>query len=367
MIIYIIIIIVIVIIFFILDYLIGKSLYKIETFSNEINEINIDNLFSFCNNNNEEDNVYYSVRKDMIANGILTLSIKDNKILCSSNEYLSLIKRYYPNNPIYNEIIDFYKFVLTNIKNNTNIVSMNNDNGYLLFITTFSTGTNHGYAGLFNMLIEYTNNYEKYKKYNIILYKNSQQGIKDIIEYLVNKNIVTNNIIYIDPDIIYKFNNIVIIPNNHHVILGDFALETSKFIETNLIKNDFSINFDRVAIIKSSKSNNLTNDGLCNVEDIENFSVKNNLNFIEPTNYNEVDFINILHNATFIVMSWGTTFFKNYYYASDKCTGIVVLIIHKEFKKHYEDAIKNNTLIKKFKNADITYIIPDKNISNFVL
>ena len=362
------ILIIIIILFFILNYVIGKYLYKIENFNDRIN-INIDNLFTFCNYNNQEENVYYYIKKENIGNGLLTLSIKDDKILCSSNEYLSLIKSYYPNGNLtmYNEIINYYKYILTNIKNNTNIIYMNDDNGYLLFITTFSKGTAHGYSGLFYMLIQYVNNYEKYKNYKIILYINSQQGIKDIVEYLANKNIIMNNIIYIDSDIIYKFNNMVIIPNNHHSIDGDFALETSKFIENNLIKNDFSIIFNRISIIKSSKSNNLTNDGLCTFDDIEEFTINNNLTFVEPTNYNEIDFINILYNTTFIVISWGTTFFKNYYYISDKCVNIIVLIIGETYKNQYDDAIKNNSIIKNFKNANIEYIIVNENINNIIL
>jgi hypothetical protein len=355
----------IIIFFYILDYIIGKYLYKIENFNNEIN---LDNLFTFCNYNNQQENVYYYIKKDNIGNALLTLSIKDDKILCLSNEYLSLIKIYYPGNiKMYNEIINYYKYILTNIKNNTNIIYMNNDNGYLLFITTFSTGTAHGYAGLFDMLIQYVNNYEKYKKYKIILYKNSQQGIKDIIEYLANKNVIMNNIIYIDSDIIYNFNNIFIIQNNHHIIDGDFALETSKFIENNLIKNDFSIIFNRIAIIKSSNSNNLTNDGLCTSDDIEKFSINNNLIFLEPTNYNEIDFINILYNTKFIVMTWGTTFFKNYYYISDKCVNIIILIIGEIYKIQYDNAIKHNSIIKKFKNANIEYIIINESINNIIL
>ena len=205
------------------------------------NEPNINNLFTFCNYSNNENNVYYYIKKEIIGNCILTLAIKDNKILVSSCEFLSILKHaYYPSNHIYTEIINCYNNISNNIiHNNINLSYINDD--VISFITSFSTGTAHGYAGLFYNLIYYNNNYENYKNKKIIVYQNSQKGIKDIIEYLATKSVITNNIIYIEPSIIYKFNNMILIQNEHHGICDEFALIVSNFIEKYLIKSNFLI------------------------------------------------------------------------------------------------------------------------------
>ena len=331
------------------------------------NEPNINNLFTFCNYSNNEDNVYYYIKKEIIGNCILTLAIKDNKILSSSCEYLTILKHaYYPSNHMYTEIINGYNYILNKIINN-NISYINDD--VISFITSFSTGTAHGYAGLFYNLIHYNNNYNElnYKNKKIVVYQNSQKGIKDIIEYLATKSIISNNIIYLEPSIIYKFNNMVIIENEHHGICDEFALIVSNFIDKYFIKNNFLIKLERISIIKSNESTNLCDNGICAKDDIIKFNINNNLTFIEPTDYNEVDFINILYNAKIIVMSWGTTFFKNYYYISDNCTHIYVLIIGTIFIDQYNFTKTNNYLITNFKNTIIEYIIVSDNINNILL
>lgn len=335
---------------------------NVEKFDN--NNINMNNLFTYCINNTEENNVYYYIQKKNIGNALMTLAItNNNKILSYSNEYLSLIKTYYPSD-VYNKIVDMYKYIVNNLKNN---VVMNEN--VLSFITTFSTGTAHGYAGLFYIINEYLKDYEKYKDYKIIVYKNSQNGILDIINYFKNMNVIKNDIIYIDSDIIYKFNKYLIIPNKHHAIDPPYGLEISKMIEKYLIKPNFNIIHKRVAVIKSSLSSNLTNSGIIDINNINNFCSKNNLIFIEPINYNEIDFINILYNCNLFVVSWGTAFFKNYYYISDKCTKIIVLVIGNDFIKQYNDTINANNLITKFKNANMEYIIIDNSndIDNIII
>jgi hypothetical protein len=263
---------------------------------------------------------------------------------------------------MYTEIIKYYKYIIDNI-NNKYII----DENVICFITTFSTGTIHGYSGLFYILIEYIKNFDKYKDYKIIIYKNSQKGILDIIYYLSKNNIISNNIIIIDSDIIYNFKNMIIIPNKKHSVENDFAIEISEFIDKYLIKNNFDEIYERVSIIKSSISNNLTSDGIVSQEEINTFSQNNYLVSIEPTNYNEVDFINILNNVNFIVFSWGTTFFKNYYYISDKCTNIIVVIIGESYIKQYNDTVNNNKLITYFKNAHIEYRILESSLSTIII
>jgi hypothetical protein len=358
---YIIIIFILIFFFYSINIFLKKKIY--EKYDNIIyDELDIDNIFNYCTDDTESNNVYYYIKKDKIGNAILTLGISNNKILSPSNEYLSLIKSYYPSGSMYTEIIKYYKYIIDNI-NNKYII----DENVICFITTFSTGTIHGYSGLFYILIEYIKNFDKYKDYKIIIYKNSQKGILDIIYYLSKNNIISNNIIIIDSDIIYNFKNMIIIPNKKHSVENDFAIEISEFIDKYLIKNNFDEIYERVSIIKSSISNNLTSDGIVSQEEINTFSQNNYLVSIEPTNYNEVDFINILNNVNFIVFSWGTTFFKNYYYISDKCTNIIVVIIGESYIKQYNDTVNNNKLITYFKNAHIEYRILESSLSTIII
>ena len=342
------------IIFYILNIILKKN--NLEKFDNNIN---IDNLFTYCINDIDANDVYYYIDKNIIGISLMTLAISNNKILSNSNEFLYLIKVHYPNGP-YDKIIDIYKYIINNLNNNI-IISDN----VLSFITTFSTGTNHGYGGLFYIINEYIKDYEKYKDYKIIVYKNSQKGILDIINYLKDTNIIKNDIIYIDSDIIYKFNKFVIIPNKYHVIEPIYALEISNTIEKYLIKPNFNIIYNKICIIKSSLSQNLTNTTIVDVNTVNNFSNKNNLIFVEPTNYNETDFINILYNCNLLVLSWGSTFFKNYYYISDKCEKIIILVIG-DSKNEYNQYMNTNALFTKFRNATFEYIITD-NLDNITI
>jgi len=323
-------------------------------------DININNLFNYCSDENIANDVYYYIKNELIGNSLFVIAVSNNKILSLSNEWLSLIKTYYPVGPMYTEIIDKYKYI-TNSNNQSNIVINNND--VIPFITSFSPGTVHGYAGIFSILIEYLQNYNEYKNYKIIVYNNSQKGILDIINHLCNTNIIDkNNIIYVDSNIIYKFNKMLIIPNKYHNTDESTAPIISNFIQKYFLINNFTPIYERILIIKSSGSQNLTNIGVVSEENINNFTLKNNLIFIEPIKYNEVDFINLLYNVKYLVLSWGTTFFKNYYYISDKCTTIIVLIIGNEFIKQYNETIQNNSLIKKFKNVIIDYRIVDEKL-----
>ena len=75
---------------------------------------------------------------------------------------------------------------------------------------------------------------------------------------------------------------------------------------------------------------------------------------------NEIDLINILYNSKIFIASWGTSFFKNYIYISDKCEKIIVLIFGNDFITQYNNYINEKKLLCKFKNAAIIYHIVDK-------
>ena len=136
--------------------------------------INLDNLFDYCLENIETQNksIYYIGNK--IGNSLFTISIdlESEKIYSHSNEWLSLIKSYYPSQGgYYNTLISEYKYLIKNKNINYDYANYN----IIPFVTSFSNGTAHGYSGLCCILNEYLNNYNLYRDYKILVYSDSQK------------------------------------------------------------------------------------------------------------------------------------------------------------------------------------------------
>ena len=73
----------------------------------------------------------------------------------------------------------------------------------------------------------------------------------------------------------------------------------------------------------------------------------------------EIVLINKINRSRIFVTSWGTAFFKNYVYISNKCEKIIVLVIGDAFIKQYHNDTNVQTT---YKNAIITYHIVNKNL-----
>jgi hypothetical protein len=325
--------------------------------------INIKNLFDYCSDDLITKNKTIFYIGDIIGNSIFIIAINnENKFIYSfSNEWLYLIKEfYYPNNTIvYNGLISNYYEIIENKKIDSSFENFN----VISFITSFSKGTIHGYSGLFCILNEYVNNLNIYKEYKIIVYNDSQQGILDIINYLVKINIISKEkIIYLSSKVKYLFNTIKLFPNKWHMYPNDLKLDIidKYFINPNY-KNILNEN-KKICIIKSSLSDNKTSSGIIDNEIIEKFCKKNNLFFCEPSHMNEIDLINILYDCKIFIASWGTAFFKNYIYISYLCEKIIVLVIGKDFISQYNNYINEKKILYKYKNANIIYHIVDINL-----
>ena len=187
--------------------------------------MNKNNLFDYCLDNIETQNksIYYI--GNVIGNSLLTISIdtKSQKIYSYSNEWLYLVKCYYPSNEIYNRMISKYLYIINNKKINCCYSNYN----VIPFISSFSNGSVHSYAGLYCILNEYITNYNIYKDYKIIVYSDIQQGLLDIINNFVEKNIINKEkIIYISSHVQYLFNSIRFPLSSYPYCSGffDFAL-----------------------------------------------------------------------------------------------------------------------------------------------
>lgn len=329
--------------------------------------INVKNLFDYCDNSIECKDVLYLIGKSF-GNTVLQVAIKNsnNYIYKYSNEWLYLINVYYPHNPYYNEFINFYNTIIN--KKNVQVINQN----VISFITSFSLGTVHGYSGLFYIIDEYLKNKDKFINHKIIVYKNSQNGLLNIIEHFINRGFINkNNIIYLEQNIIYHFTSIYFISNKYHIFNIELGNKVSNLInkyitpDTNNLVYMKSLklptNLEKILIIKGSNSINLTSDGVFLNNHINNFKNKWNLTHIEPGLIHEIHLIHIIQECSIFVVSWGTSFFKNYVYISDKCKKIIVLILkNSNFHNQYNNGYGS---ISKFKNANIIYKIVNNDLN----
>ena len=320
--------------------------------------MNTENLFDYCSNEivTIHKSIYF-ISNMIVGNSYLfTIAIDntDHKIYSYSNEWLYLINyAYYPSfYPLYNELVTYCNDIIQ-----TKCIDFSYaDYDVIPFITSFSKGTVHGYSGLFGILNQYINNLDTYKNYKIIVYKDSQQGLLDIINKFINKE----NIIYISSNVQYLFNSIKFIPHAWHVYPNDVNID---FLIDNYILNQNNrllLENDNICIIKSSLSVNMSPNGIVTAEKITTFCNKNRLLCLEPTQMSEIELINKINQSRIFVTSWGTTFFKNFIYISNKCEKIIVLVIGNDFIQQYVNTCTNCQT--KFKNAFITYHIVDENL-----
>jgi hypothetical protein len=338
------------------------------------NILNINNLFNFVDDTIDGKNVlYYIGEKYGNSSLLLAINLNNNLIYKYSNEWLYLIDVYYhKSKDYYKELVKLYHHIN---KNKQKLLIFDYD--IISFITPFSLGTVHGYTGFFNAIIYYINNIDKFKDHKIAIYKKSQKGMIDMINHLVNKNIIDfNKIIMLDDNICYCFKSVYFIENKYHVFDKDLPdIVSTQFIDK-YIKPDrenevymksleLPHNLDRLLIIKGVNSVNLTGDGIFLNKDIEHFKNKMKLTLIEPGIIDEIKLIHIIQSCSIFVVSWGTSFFKNFIYISDKCKKIIVLILqNSNFYNQYLDHKPH--LSTMYKNAQIEYIVTDSSLNNIL-
>ena len=266
-----------------------------------------------------------------------------------------LIKEYYPlNTIIYNKLVnDYNKLMKSESSVLLNCECINEQ--VVLFITSFSKGTVHGYSGLWYILYNYI---QKYINYKILIYENSQHGILDIIYYIFKKiygDKYLDYIIILKDNVLYNIKNIIIIPNNYHIITYELAILIVYIINDYIIINQNIINqniINKNIINKNIIDNNIcthnkifiTNKNKLDNNIVEKFCIKNNYILIEPNNCNEIEFINIIYSCESFIVTWGTSFLKNYIYISNKCKNIDIYIIENtEYETQYINAKNTNT------------------------
>jgi hypothetical protein len=307
-----------------------------------------------------------------------------NYINYYSNEWLYLIKDLHYNNPnhtvhykdlmsAYSDFKNKYNYIITS-KNVVNNIIYVDENVVQLF-TTFSRGTVHGFSGFYYMIIEYLHNIHKYTDLKILFYKDSQQGIFDIFNYLCEiKLIDKNKIIYIENDKKYIFKSITHIPNKYHGFVGNLIKSSDIFIQKYLLRtNIISItNNENLCLLKTCNTNNSNQNGIFNQDIVNNFCKMYNIFKIEQMN--ELDLIHTIYNCKLLIITFGSAFFKNFIYISDKCEKIIVVVNGSFYTNAYyqhtqvgpstpEEEDSAWPLLYKYKNATIKYIVVNNDLN----
>jgi hypothetical protein len=220
-------------------------------------------------------------------------------------------------------------------------------------LTHFHTGV-HAFCGVFSIITNIFEKFEKRNEYKICINKNLQKGIKEIIELFFEKD----KIIFLENDVLYRFEEVVIVPNSLHSYFENEKLtyKISKFIIDSVLKNSEQIEtYKKIAILKTESSSVTSNMGTLDLETSKKICQENGYKLIEPSEVGEINLIKYLQNCEQVLFSWGTTFVKNYPYISEKCKKIDVLIIGAAFSYEYNVVMNREILVNKYKNCVFQY------------
>jgi hypothetical protein len=332
----------------------------------------INNIFDYCVDDLTCNDAFYFIDVEHYGNTCINMAFnREGKLLKYANDWLHLITGFYNelisgHSHIYNYTYHIIKDTYNKIMEISNEIFINED--IIPLISSFSVGTGHGYAGLFDMLFEYITNYDKYKNFKIIVYLKSQAGILEIIEYLCESGVIDRQkLIFIDSGIKYRFKSINLIKVNTHIFMPNDikTSQISNFINETWVGNSKFTN-NRLCLLKTTGSVNITNSALVNKDVVNIFCNKYNfINCSPGINFNENELIFQMKNCEIFITNWGTSYIKNYYYLSEKCKYIIVF-----YDKSYFDAgvyPHKNTIWAEwcpnyYKNAKILYQVIDQDI-----
>lgn len=323
-------------------------------------DLNINNLFEHCDKSLCVNDVLTCVYDKDFYYTIISVNY-DDKINYYSNDWLCLLNFYYPYFGEYTRITNHSNEI---IKNKLELPKIFIDHDVLQIFNSFSKGTVHGFSSFYYTIIEYFNNYEKYKNLKLIILRDSEKGMLDIINHLCESGLLDiNNIIYIELNSLYLFKSVTFIPNKYHCFNNEFIPIVDKFIESSLIIKDSSIYTNpNICLLKSDNSNNIgTSSSNLTGDMVENFC--NKWDFKKCSGVNEIDRINYIYNCKVLVISYGSAFFKNFIYVSDICEKIIVIVSGDIYVNDYNRLANKVTteyegvILKKYKNADVFYTI----------
>lgn len=324
-------------------------------FAGRVPNLSADTLLDFCDNVRQARNVLYRVQSKVRGNSIDVLAVRERprRCLAPSNEWLSLLRNMYYNTwgpgqqrrARYEPVASMYARLA--LMNRADAIFINAS--VVPLITSFSTGTVHGFTGFWLILMEWCR--APRENARLLIYERSDAGMLEIVRHACNSGLVDRNrLTYIAPDVTYLFPSLEVIPSPEHNMWGSaHQLEISNFVHRHFVDSSQSSPSGSVAVLKTHRG--ITGQGVLKKASVDAILQHHRAALIDPAIIGEFALINILARATVFVTSWGTVMMKNMIYLGDSCTDIYVY--------HTAD-FASQTLGRhhptRFRNANIRYI-----------
>lgn len=308
-------------------------------------------------------NCFYTMTLIDDIQRFLNIGISNDKIVTASNEFLYHNGLFYQNidipHPKYKAFLDIYNNRKEIFKNPVRI------SGGFNLISAHSIGTEHGYASVFSFLKTYLTKYPKKDK-KVLICKNSQQGILDIVHTIIPKE----NIIYLELDVPYIIEEVEFCRLRYSICLfNDLYKIVDEFRPFFTLKLDVPGKhiYKKVCCAKTDKSQNVTQVGVFREDEIQKFVKINNFTLLNPVDFNEIEWINIIANARELAFTYGTCANKNIPYISEKCEKITILTPKGNFTDNYYLFKDGFDSMRRFKNAEIEVILLGDNKADEIL
>ena len=157
------------------------------------------NIFYFCRDDTEIVDCKYVFLNELYGNSTVSLAFNAEHIFKYSCDWLYIIATYF-----HIPVPDIYNRLMTTFMKYRFHSSVRIPGKSVLVSSSFSSGTVHGYIGMFEILMRLQgSSYDTY-----VVHQNAQNGIKDLIKLVVN----IEKIHYLLPDTVYDFEHLSIIP-----------------------------------------------------------------------------------------------------------------------------------------------------------
>ena len=199
------------------------------------------------------NNVVYTIG-GKLGNSILKYAyqIETGELIPYSSDYLS-IRKYHKD-----KIISHHKM---NACNKT--IETRYEGICINFISSFTRGTVHGYVTIWEYIMYFLKMKLENNNFKVVLCHNTQQGIKDIVYYFVDKK----NIIFLDMNKQYILIKYILLHIKKCILAIHFNKYFNHFIEQNIISttnaDDFKLK-PNILILKVKDVSNCINVGIFN-------------------------------------------------------------------------------------------------------
>lgn len=318
-------------------------------------KVTVENIFSHVIHDNDtcemvNSDCYMGIFTHSNHQGvnIVTSTLKEGKILGLVNEFLSLIKVYYPDPmwlEVYASIAGRYNSMMLSIQHNTPLTI---EESCVCFIPTFAKGTIHGFVAVYTFLEKYIQNIDTLGHRTIVMYKDAQKGINELFctafhNIFIERRTPPPRILYLDSNKIVHMKDIVFIRNHHHHFPNDlikplfFTSVFNAYIlphvpDISQVSSIDGKNTRNMCMMKTNESENTTPGGVFSYAYILQLCERYNFHNIEPSKIpTEKEIISLLQNAEICIFSAGSCFLKNILYVKEEKVKLVHCIVPPDF------------------------------------